>query len=473
MSFFAPLFGYILSLFGFVAVSAAMLELPMPATPAAYSVKTCPELTAQCEFGYMSDNATGCAINECAPDPAIKQREWDAQCVKDQQRSLKDFERYNIKDTERRFKELERAKITVPAEARTGFEQMKAQWQQAQGLPTCQELQDAAKGMNDYSNDINNVLRDAESAMFDVQCAKQAQQEWKDFERYNIKDVETKLRKAAQKKVTVPPVLVDGLPRLKELLAAARSGGATCTEIQDARSELHSLNNDLQEASMQLDFLMQVPQIIKQAAQEIKNTERQWKTALNKAKRSKADLSDLIARGNSLINELKGIFEEFKAVITSGDMDRMRDIKERGESMGQESQNELFEIIRTIDALSNAPRYIKELDRRMKDVRRQAKDMERFQKADTSAFTACLDNVGPFITNAKEEVGRRPADPEALMDAFSAVEEAFSDCDELRRELEGTREEFLGEFIPDAMLKQSTKVPMQTPMPEPPANIVR
>lgn len=465
MSYFMPLFTFLFGLFGFAYVGAQVLETPTrTGTPA----KTCPELTAQCEFGYMYDNATGCSSNECVPDPAIKQREYDEQCVKDQQRSLKDFERYNIKDTERRFKELERGKIAVPEEARTAFEQMKAQWQKAQGFTTCQEMQETMKEAYDFSNDINNVMRDAEDAMNAVRCLKDAQRELKDFERNNIKDVERKIQQAAKKKVAVPENITAGLARVKSLHAEAKNATG-CNDINDAKSEMYNANNDIQDAMRQVDFLMQMPQMLKQITQELKNIERQWKSAVTKAKRSKADLSDLIARGQGLLDSMKAIFEDIKTAAASGDLERIRDVMEGGDQEAREHENEIFEIIRTVDALSNAPRYIKELDRRMKDMSRQAKDIERFQKADTSAFTACLDNVKQFIGTAKEEAGRRPADPEAMMDAFSVVEEAFSDCDEIRHSLEGTQEEFFGEFIPDKML-QMTSPPMVAPQMAAPKN---
>lgn len=466
MSYFMPLFTFLFGLFGFAYVGAASMELPTPTPPKggeysyppATPAQTCPEPTAQCDFGYMYDNATGCTSNECAPDPAIKQREWDDQCVKDQQRSLKDFERYNIKDTERRFKELERGKIAVPAEARTAFEQMKTQWQKAQGLTTCQEMQDATKEMNDFSNDINNVMRDAEDAMNAVRCLKDAQRELKDFERNNIREVERKIQQAAKKKVAVPENIAADLARVKSLLAEAKNATG-CNDINDAKSEMYNANNDIQDAMRQMDFLMQMPQMLKQITQELKNIERQWKTAVTKAKRSKADLSDLIARGQGLLDSMKAIFGEIKTAAASGDLERIRDVMEDGDQEAREHENEIFEIIRTVDALSNAPRYIKELNRRMKDMGRQAKDMERFQKADTGSFTACLDNVKPLINAAKEEAGRRPADPEEMMDAFSAVEEAFSDCDEIRHSLEGTQEEFFGEFIPDKMFQTAPPAP--------------
>ena len=469
MSPLTPLISLLLGMFGIAFVGAQVMEVPTPmpskggvySTPATVPASTCPDLIADCPFGFMYDNSTGCTINECAPDPAIKQLEYDAQCVKDQQRSLKEFERYNIKDTERRFKELERGKFTVPAEARTQMEQMKSQWQTAQALTTCQELGDASRELNDSSNDINALLRDAEDAMNAARCLKDAQRELKDFERYGIKDVERKIQQAKKKRVAVPEGIVSGLEHVKTSFVQAKNAD-NCTDINDAKSEMYNANNDVQEAMRQLDLLMQMPQMLKQITRELKNIERQWKTATTKAKRSKADLSDLVARGQSLLDSMKAIFEEIKAAAASGDLERIRDVMEDSDADAREHENEIFEIIRTVEALSNAPRYIKELDRRMKNISRQAKDMQRFQKIDTSTFTACLDNVKPLITAAKEEAGRRPADPDATMDAFSTVEEAFSDCEEIRRSLEGSQEEFFGEFIPDQMMNGVKGGPPQT-----------
>lgn len=461
MSYFMPLFSLIFGLFGLAYAGAQVMEVPQstPAYPSdngAYTrppVQTCPELTLKCDFGYNYDNATGCSKDECAPDPAIKQGEWDAQCVKDQQRSIKDFERFNIKDAERQFKEAERAKFAVPAEAKATFEQMKAQWQKAQVQTTCQDLQDATKEMYDFSNDLNAIMRDVQDAMNAARCLKDAQRELKDFERYNIKEAERKIQQATKKKVAIPDSITAGLARVKEFYAAAKSA-TNCNDIQDAKNEMYNTNNDVQDASRQLDFLMQMPQMQKQITQELRNIERQWKTAVNRAKRSKADLSELTTRGQGLLDAMKAIFEDIKAAFASGDMERIRDVLEGGDSEARDHENEIFEIIRTIDALSNAPRYIKDLDRRMKDMRRQTKDMARFGKLDTGEFTACLDNAAPLITAAKEESNRRPTDPDALMDAFSMVEEALSDCDEIRHSLEGKQEEFFGEFIPDQMFNK-------------------
>ncbi|MEK7532173.1 MAG: hypothetical protein AAB579_01020 [Patescibacteria group bacterium] len=225
MSPLAPLLSFIMGLMGVAYVGAQVMTAPPPPPPTQYGgeysvpAQTCPELTAQCSFGYAYDKATGCSSNECAPDPAIQQQEWDAQCVKDKQRELKDFERNSIKDTERRFKELEKNKFVVPAEAKANFEQMKAAWQKAQGLVNCQDLNDATKDMYDFSNEVNGGLRDAEDVMNNARCIKDAQRELKDFERYAIKDPEQKILRAKKQKVAIPSNITDGIARLKELMA--------------------------------------------------------------------------------------------------------------------------------------------------------------------------------------------------------------------------------------------------------------
>jgi len=447
-----------------------MLDVPSPQSSypsdGGYSTpvqSNCPELSTQCPFGYLYDNASGCATNECAPDPAIQQQEFDAQCIKDQQRSLKDFSQYQIKDGERRLKELVRNKVTAPVELQGLINQMKAGYTSALGLTECQGLNTATQDLYQLSNEFNDRIRDVEDVMNAARCLKDAQRELKEFEGYSIKEVERKILRAKKQKVAIPEAITAGLAQVKALFAEAKKA-TECQDMQDAKSEMHSVNNDLQEHTMQLDFLIQMPQMIKQITREMKNIERQWKTASNKAKKSKADLSDLVARGQGLLDAMQGIFNELKSALASGNFELMRDVMERGDSEAREYEEEIFEIIRTIDALSNAPRYLKDLDRRVKDTRRQAKDMARFEKMDTSGLTACLDNVQPLIDAAKAEVNRRPADPDATADAISAIEEGLSDCDEVRSSLEGKRQEFFGEFIPDQIFNAPA-----LPAPPPPA----
>lgn len=448
MSLFSSLASFLLGLYGMAFVGAQMFDAPPPPPPngGGYSATTeitqCPEVTP-CPPGFVSGyDQNGCSNSIC-------QEEYtDERCIKDQQRSLEDFNRYNIKDGERRLKELTRNKLAVPAEVQGIMDQMKAGYSKAQVAGNCQDLSFVVQDLYQISNDFNDKIRDVEDAMNNVRCVKDSQRELNDFERHNIKNNEDKIKKATQKKIAVPPALAEMLPKLKELLATARKAN-NCSDLNEARNELYAINTELQDAGMQLEFLMQVPQMIKQVSQEVKNIERQWKTAANKAKRSKADLSDIVARGQSLFDSMKSLFEEFKAAMSSGEPERIRDMMERGDSEARDYEDEIFEIIRTVEALSNAPRYIKELDRRVKDTRRQAKDMTRFNKIDTSALAVCLDNAAPLIAAAKEESVRRPADPDAMMDAFAAIEEALSDCEEIRHSLEGTREEFFGEFVPD------------------------
>jgi len=454
MSIFSSLISFLLGLYGVAFVGAQMLNAPTPTYPSdgGYSTpaQSCPELSAQCPFGYLYDNATGCGINECAPDPAIQQKESDDRCVKDQQRSLKDFNQYQIKEAERRLKELVRNKVAAPADVQALIGQMKAGYTSALGLTACQDLNTATQDLYQLSNDFNDKIRDVEDVMNAARCIKDAQRELKEFEGYSIKDVERKIAQAKKQKVVIPEAITAGLAQVKALFAEAKKATG-CQDIQDAKSEMHSANNDLQDHTMQLDFLIQMPQMIKQITREMKNIERQWKTAASKAKKSKADLSELVARGQRLFDAMQTIFNELKTAMASSNFDVMREVMERGDSEAREHETEIFEIIRTIDALSNAPRYLKDLDRRVKDMRRQAKDMARFEKRDTSTLAACLDNAQPLIAAAKAEVNRRPADPDATAEAFSAVEEGLSDCDEVRSDLEGNREEFFGEFIQDQM----------------------
>ncbi|MBI4098534.1 MAG: hypothetical protein HY437_00695 [Candidatus Magasanikbacteria bacterium] len=458
MSIFSSLVSFLLGVYGVAFVGAQILETPPP--PSTYSsngeysvpAQSCPVLSAQCPFGYVYDNATGCGINECAPDPAIQQKESDDRCVKDQKRSLEDFNRYQIKDGERRIKELVRNKVAAPADVQALIGQMKVGYTSALGLSECQDLNTATQDLYQLSNEFNDKIRDVEDAMNAARCLKDAQRELKDFEGFSIKEVERKIAQAKKQKVVIPEAITVGFAQVKALLAEAKKA-TECQDLQDAKSEMHSVNNELQDETRKLDFLMQIPQMVKEITREMKDLDRQWKSTKSKAKSSKADLSEFMAKGQQLFDELQALFNEFKSVIALGDIEQIQGFEERG-AEAEDKEGELREIMNTVEALRNAPRYIQGLERRMKDTRRMTKNMQRDQKIDTSALDACLTNLQPVLDAAKSASKQRPVDPDAMADAFADMEEGMADCDELSRQLQGIQEEqFFGDLVPKQFVK--------------------
>lgn len=447
MSPIAPIISFLLGLFGIAFAGAIALTPEAPVRFAqmadAPTAVECPQRDP-CAPGLVpyDYDENGCSTGAC-------QEEYtDGQCIKDNQRSIEDFNRYQIKEGERRLKELDRNKFVVPADIRALVTQMKSMHAKAGGIADCQELSNASQEMNQVANDFNDRIRDIEDAMNDARCIKDAQRELKDFERYAIKEPERKIAQAKKQKVAIPSAITDGIAHIKELMAQVRKG-TNCNDINDVKNEMHSFNNDLQDETRKLDFLMQIPQMIKEITREMKDLERQWKSTVTKAKSSKADLSEFIAKGQQLFDGMQALFSEFKTIIASGDLEQIQNFSERGESEAQDKEDELREIMNIVEALRNAPRYIQGLERRMKDTRRMVKDMQRNQKIDTSALSACLDNLQPVFDAAKSASKQRPVDPDDLADAFSAMEEGMADCDDISRNLQGQQEDnFFGNFGP-------------------------
>lgn len=378
-----------------------------------------------CPYGYLTDN-NGCSTGKCSPPPSDGE---SGNCLKDAKQSIDDTERFQLKDLERRIKQLERdTKTPVPATVKQLMDQIRAILTGAKNLTDCQAIWDRQNEANSVFNELQDQVNEFDRAASDAQCVRDNLRGLKDFERSAIKDAERRIRQVQRQKVQVPDEITAALLRMKQLLAQAKAA-TNCQDMNDLQQELGSLQNEMQAKFEELEFLAQVPRMIKEITRELKRTESDWNRVIRLAKRSKADLSGLVVQGDEIIAFLKAKFAELKAAVASGDVEQIKTLADEGGKEAQEKKEDLEGIERIIEALGHAPRHLKDLSRRLTEFRRSIRQIAR-DGGDASALQSCVENFTSLLDEAKSTVAKRPIDPDELVEVFSRLEETGQECDD-------------------------------------------
>lgn len=421
-------------------------------TPSAAAA--CPALAdVQCgesEEQYKYTTPEGCTLVGCRPKGSGDQNQgqgqdqWqgqdqgqgDERCKADMLRNLTRWEKDLFRGFDQQMRNLRSNKVQIPAELTAAITGLRQQFAAAKSAGSCQEMNDANNAINDAVQPLMEQIQTLEQAANDARCVKDSLRGIKDLERRPLKDMDRKLKALEKQRIAPPADIVSALAKIRELIAQAKQA-TTCQDISELNQEVFGMWNDLQEKFMILDMLAQAPRMIKQIDRELKNIDRQWAQAVRRARVSKADLSDAIAKGDRIIATLHALFEEFKAIVAAGDFERLQEMDERGQE-ADEKREELFQIMNTIQALSNIPREISNLSRRANDLRRLAREMGR-RGSDASELLSCLDGFVPAIDTIKRLAAQKPVDIDQLADAIQTGEDAMGQCQDLADELIGKR----------------------------------
>lgn len=495
MPFFKPLLAILV---GLSAVAGVGSRLAQESSPGPATGRSCATPQAQCRYGYVMDPNTGCPTDVCAPrapgaaevqeSPQAQppsqpngevpskedgyqggdQGQGDERCKADMLRNLTRWEKDLFRGFDQQMRNLRSNKVQIPAELTAAVNGLHQQFAAAKSAGSCQEMNDANNAINDAVQPLMEQIQALEQAANDARCVKDSLRGIKDLERQPLKDMDRKIKALERQKIAPPADIVTTLAKIRELIAQAKQA-TTCQDASEASQEVFEAWNEIQEKFMILDFLAQAPRMIKQIEREMRSVNQQWARAVRQARANKTDLSDLIAKGDAIIAELKAMFDEFKALISSGDVERMQAMEGRGQD-AELKRDDLFQIIQTVQALANAPREIRRIENRITFLRRTSKQLGR--KNDVAELDACIESLAASNAAVKSVAALRPIDVDRLIDAFQTVEDDLGKCDDILEDLQGKRgvfEDAFGGFPGGGGLNggppRETMKPLEAPVP--------
>ncbi len=335
------------------------------------------------------------------------------------------------------------------------FGQEGGQWQGGQGGEGQQgQWQGGPQGGE--GNDEERMKQDEERQKKQEEegnkrCLKDMQRGMKGTER-PIKDLEKKIAQIKRSKGTVPPAVEETVANLKAGLAKIKAA-TTCDEAQEIQGELSESMENMQDLFMQLEFAAQAPKIVKQIKQGYGMLDKMWKRALLMAKKSKVDLSEQVAKGQAIHDELKAMFDQMIAAVNSGDFEVMQNMMESGME-ADEKRQELEEVVQIIDAMRNTGKMISGLNQHLNGLKRGVAQLKR-KKVDVTEINACLANAKGGIDAVKSATKVRPIDFDTLIETFEAANDVLDQCDDLIGAASGQEEEgVFDDFFSDKVQKQ-------------------
>ncbi|OGL89159.1 hypothetical protein A3H75_00800 [Candidatus Uhrbacteria bacterium RIFCSPLOWO2_02_FULL_51_9] len=274
-----------------------------------------------------------------------------------------------------------------------------------------------------------------------------------------IKDLEKKVAQVKRAKATVPPAVEETVAKLKAGIEQIKTA-KTCDEAQEIQQGISDSMENMQDLFMQLEFAAQAPKIVKQIKQGFGMMDKMWKRALANAKKSKVDLSEQVAKGQAIYDELKAMFDQMIAAVNSGDFEQMQGMMEAGDG-AEEKRQEMEEVIQTIDAVRNTGQMLKGLNQHLAGLKRGVAQLKR-QKKDVTEINSCLNDAKLGVDTVKAAVAAKPVDLEALVEAFEGANDVLGACDDLIGTASGQEEEGLfDDFFGGDMQKQIQSRPRQ------------
>ena len=328
------------------------------------------------------------------------------------------------------------------------------QWQGGQGGEGQQDQWQGGQGGE--GNDEERTKQDEERQKKQEEegnkrCLKDMQRGMKGTER-PIKDLEKKMAQIKRNKGIVPVAVEETVANLKAGLAKIKAA-TTCDEAQEIQGELSESMENMQDLFMQLEFAAQAPKIVKQIKQGFTMMTKMWNRALASAKKSKVDLSEQVAKGQAIVDELKAMFDQMIAAVNSGDFEIMQNMMEAGDA-AEEKRGELEEVVQIIESVKNTGKMISGLNQHLNGLKRAIPQLKR-QKKDVTEINACLAAGKTAIDAVKSAAGSKPIDLDALIETFESANDILDQCDGLIGAATGQEEEGLfDDFFSDKVQKQ-------------------
>ncbi len=232
--------------------------------------------------------------------------------------------------------------------------------------------------------------------------------------------IEARIASLAKKGIKAPSELSDAITKAKDVLAKLKAAQTwEEAEALDVQNTMQEVGEVLQEQLPNLERLANLTQIYTRIESQIKTLERQLSTDKTLAKRSKIDLSEVIADFESDLNKLKAAYAENKAKIAVGDVEEGFDMLQQDVFDAMDAVSEHHAVIQQMSRLSST---IGQVDREIKQNQKQLDGLKK-KKLDTKAAQAVLDTAKAKLVALKAAAAAKPVDVDAMTSVLQDLQD--------------------------------------------------
>lgn len=230
--------------------------------------------------------------------------------------------------------------------------------------------------------------------------------------------------KAAAKGTSIPTDCQAALKAAEDTFALADKA-KTMEEMQEANAEdLQEHFETLNECRMTIEKIARAKQVMKRIDRDLKGLDRRW----NRAKRSPtAEMQEFVTEGEGVLKQIKEKRASLEGLLKEGKMD---DFEATLEDDIYGRFDDLDTIMRHLEAMRNAKRFVKEYTQRMREAEKMIARLQRLKK-DTAPLEALL------------------AKAKAQYEELKAAKPGSDEFEEALRELFEIEQEFAMEFHGD------------------------
>ena len=247
--------------------------------------------------------------------------------------------------------------------------------------------------------------------------------------------IKARIAALEKKGIKAPAELSEAIAKADEILAKVKAA-ESFDEIGDAGDSLHEVGDVLQEQLPKLERLANLPKIYARIDKQIKLFDRQLAADKLLAKKSKIDLTEVVADFDAALTKTKEAYAAAKAAIAAGDVDGgfsmlEQDVFESMDGVG-EHHAVIQQVGRLVATISQANLQIKQYQRQLDNLKRA--------KHDTAAAQAILDEAKVKHAELKTAALIKPIDPDAMIGILQELEDIRDRFMDALNKITGTEE---------------------------------
>ena len=223
--------------------------------------------------------------------------------------------------------------------------------------------------------------------------------------------IKARIATLEKKGVKAPSDLTEALAKADDLISKVKAAQSYDeVDALDVPGTMQDVGDALREQLPNLERLANLTKIYTTIEGQIKTLDRQLAADKALAKRSKIDLSDVVAAFETDLTKLKAAYAADKAKIAVGDVEEGFDLLQQDVFDAMDSVGEHHAVIQQMSRLSAT---ISQADRDLKQKQKQLDGLKR-KKLNTAAAQAILDTAKGKLADLKAAASAKPADPDVM-----------------------------------------------------------
>lgn len=273
-------------------------------------------------------------------------------------------------------------------------------------------------------NQMGNNGQQGQNNQMDEQRQKQQEQQFSrdknNFRQFSsmLKKFGTQITKLEKQGIVIPADLKAALDTANSsiaiILAAKLPDDAG---VQDAMITMQDVGQTLQDWGPKLGTLEQMPNLLKQAGNEVKKLQTKLASITKTAAKSKVDVGAQLADATTTVNDIVTAYQNAQQLMKTADADgAMSDIQD--DVFGK--MGDAYQSMSTIDAVQNVSRsmtsFTKFISRSKLAIAKLAKNGE-----DVTDVQAQLDEMVGSVGELKLAISQKVNDPTALLDQVDSI----------------------------------------------------